>query len=330
VPESGLIADLSYRGYDGPLLPPTHRWWVIASMGVRQAFRKRAYWVVTALSAWYYLVMMAVLFFFERAAQSAPGARGEAGFEAFIGRIVWKDQFLHGFGFAQLLYLIAALMLGAGAIANDNRSKALLVILSKPCDKRDYLAGKWMGVFLPLLTMMLIPPLVFFVYGALSYRDYGFLDNPWFFPKFLIVLVLGAAVHTSLVIGISSLFDQGRLAGASYAGIYFLTNFFTQLMVFAWLASQGFRRGGGLRGGAGQSPFAEYVDRLYYVSIDGLLIGLCKAILGTDGSPQFGMPSPIRPVPAPPLLATLLVALVLCAAGVAVAWSRIRAVEVVR
>ncbi|MCX7800144.1 MAG: ABC transporter permease [Fimbriimonadales bacterium] len=327
--EPGLIADLSYRDYDGPLLPPTHRWWVIARLGVRLAFRKRAYWVVTALSSWYYLVMMAVLFFFEQAAQSAPGPRAEAGFEAFLQRIVWKDQFLHGFGFAQLLYLIAALMLGAGAIANDNRSKALLVILSKPCDKRDYLAGKWVGVFLPLFTMMLLPPLVFFLYGAFSYRGYGFLDNPWFFPKFLLVIAAAAAVHTSLVIGVSSLFDQGRLAGATYAGVYFLSNFFTQLMVFAWLASQGFREGR-FRAMRGESPFSAYVDKLYYFSVDGLLIGLCKAILGTDGSPQFGMPSPIQPVPAPPLLPTLAVAVALSAAFVALAWSRIRAVEVVR
>ena len=46
----------------------------------------------------------------------------------------------------QLFLLFIALLAGAGSIANDNRANALLVYLSKPCRKVDYLFGKWAGL----------------------------------------------------------------------------------------------------------------------------------------------------------------------------------------
>ncbi len=318
------IADLSYRGYEGELMPARNRWWVIARMGIRLAFKRKAYWVVTALSGWYYLVMMAILFFFDQAAQSSP--RAAPGFEAFLTRIVWKDQLMHGFSFSQLLCFVVAMMLGAGAIANDNRANALLVYLSKPCDKKDYLIGKWVGLFLPILIMMAIPPLVFYLYGAFSYRSYGFLSNdPWMGLRFLLVLPIAAGVHASLILGVSSLFNHGRMAGATYAGIYFLTNFFTQLMSGVWMAMQM-----APKNDQPPSALAQNVDSLYYFSIDGALIGVCKAILGTDGSPVFATPSPLKSVPAPGLLPFLAGLVVLSAFALWVAWRRIQAVEVVR
>jgi len=48
--------------------------------------------------------------------------------------------------------LCIALVVGAGAIAADNRSNALMVYLSKPITKGDYLLGKWMGIFLAIFS----------------------------------------------------------------------------------------------------------------------------------------------------------------------------------
>ena len=51
------IVDLSYRGYDGPHLAERQRWLVIAKMGWRIAFKKKAFWVFSGIAGWYYLVM---------------------------------------------------------------------------------------------------------------------------------------------------------------------------------------------------------------------------------------------------------------------------------
>lgn len=325
------IADLTYRGYEGELESPRYRWWVIARMSIRLAFRKRIYWVLTGLSGVYYLLMMLIIFFMEQLSAAGSGiAPGNADqqLRQFISRIVWRDQFLHGFSTGQMWFLFLALLLGAGSIANDSRANALLVYLSKPCDKRDYLLGKWMGIFVPLLIAMAIPTAFFWLYGALSYRPYGFLSNdPWIIVKMALVLPLGAAFYSSLAVGFSSLFKQGRIAGATLAGAYFITNIFTQLMALSWMFSQspGARR----RGGGEFEQIVDTLRNLYYASIDGVNIGMSKAILGTDGSAYLGLPSPVRSVPAPGLIGILLVMVALSGIWLYVAWKRIRAVEVV-
>ena len=104
--------------------------------------------------------------------------------EELLGRIVWKDQILHGVGTGNLMWMVLTLIIGAGVIANDNRSNSLLIYLSRPCTKFDYIRGKWMGVFMPLLLAMILPSLMFFAYAALSYQDQGFFkQDPWFFVQ---------------------------------------------------------------------------------------------------------------------------------------------------
>lgn len=323
---SSPIADLSYRGYDGPLESPRYRWWVIARMSIRLAFKKKAYWVLTGFTGAYYLGIMLMMFIMEQLSTQG-GPQSEQFFRQFLGRIVWKDQFLHAVSFGQLWYLFLALLLGAGSIANDNRANALLVYLSKPANKTDYILGKWMGIFIPMLISMAIPTFFFWFYGALSYRPYAFLSaDPLIIIKMAIILPICAAFYTSLVLFFSSLFKQGRIAGATVAGFYFLTNIFTNLIAVVWSASQ---QVGRRRPDEDFQSMAHTVKNFYYASVDGLNIGITKAILGTDGTPYFGIPSPIRSVPAPSLWGVLLAIVLISTVCVWVAWKRIRAVEVV-
>jgi ABC-2 type transport system permease protein len=320
------IADLSYRNYDGELTSTNHRWWVIARSTMSMAMKKRAIWIYAILSGFYYVAMIIVLFVIDQmAANVAPGQRNPV--SGFLQRINWKDQFVTGFSYGQIWFLAISLVLGAGAIANDNRANALLVYLSKPCDKRDYLFGKWLGVFLPLFIVSATPSLVFYFYGAMSYREMGFISSdPWLILKLPIMLAIGSAFHASIVIGISSLFNQGRMAGAVYAGFYFLSNFFTQLMTIAWLSSTG-----GGRGRHDQAPEAikSLIAKLYYGSVDGLNIGMGKGVLGTNGSAAFGIQSPFQMVPAPSLFFSLGFISLISALMMFIAWRRIRPVEIV-
>lgn len=309
------IADLSYRNYDGPLESPELRWWVIAKRIIINAVKTRSLWVVTVLSGWYFMILMTILFFMQQLAGTSPQAAENL--KAIIGRTVWKDQFLHGFSYAQHLLLVIALIFGAGAIANDNRANALLVYLSKPCTKLDYVLGKWIGLFLVILGVIALPSLVFYLYGVFSFRDQGFIkDDPWLILRVLAILPLSAALHTSLILAVSSMFRQGRMAGATYAGIYFLTYFFTVLMKLTWVLTEG-------------TP-PPIIKTLYYCSIDGVQIGLAKAILQPSGSRPFGVPGTDPTfVPAPALAPYLAFVIVLTVACVWFIWHRVRAVEVV-
>ena len=329
----GPIADLSYRNYDGPLNPPAARWWAIARMSIRLSLKKKGFWIASVISGYWYLVLMAVFYFVDTLSQQRLMDDGR---NPFIAAIKWKDQFIHGYSFGQLLFLVVALLIATGSIANDNRANALLVYLSKPCTRLDYVIGKWFGVFVPLTLVAFAPMAFFWLYGALSFREYGFLTtDPLMLPKLALVAMSGAAIHASLALGISSLFNQARVAGATYAGIYFLSSFFTKAMQvvhgsFIWEGER----------------VPAMVDRLFYASIDGVNIAMAKLILGTSGSPLFqgGINGgrnfgPNRPagapaqsdfiVPSPPLELFLPIFLALVAGGIWLAWSRVRAVEVV-
>lgn len=315
------IADLSYRHYDGPLEPPAHRWWAIARASMRLSLKKRGFWLWASFSAWFYVLLLAIFFFVDTFTPSVPGQKNP-----ILQQVVWKDQFLNAFSMGQLFFFILALMIGVGTIANDNRANALLVYLSKPCTKTDYIIGKWLGIFLPITLVTAVPTLVFYLYCVLTYRDFGFLtEDPRLIFRLMGMVLVSGFVHASLSMGISSLFSQGRLAGATYAGLYFFTLFFTTAMD---ITSDVLQQGG--------KPVPGIVNNLYYASVDGIQIGMAKAILGTDGSAPFlqgggGGRRPITPlsVPAPDFWIMFGIVGGLCALAILVAWTRVKAVEVV-
>lgn len=315
---SSPIADLSYRNYDGPLEKPYFRWWAIAKMMMRLCIKKKGFWVWSVFSAYFYLILGAVFYFAETFSSNIGAMASPDAIPQFFQGIVWKDQFLIAFNMSQIWLLIVTLLIGAGSIAGDNRANALLVYLSKPCTKLDYLIGKWVGIFLPLLAVTGLPMLLFYFYCFLSYRQYGFVSqDPWLIMKLLMIIPLPAAFHASVVLGISSLTNQGRVSGAIYAGLYFMTSFLTVAA-------------GGIRAMTfsqeGEKPL---LTNLYYASVDGIQQGLAKIILDTRGSAPFNAPTGISQPPPPNKLLFVGIYFAICAICLFVAWRRIRAVEVV-
>ncbi|HRJ26515.1 MAG TPA: ABC transporter permease subunit [Fimbriimonadaceae bacterium] len=319
-PTSNPIADLTYRNYDGPIEPARARWLPIAAATASMGVKKKGFWLVAALSSWYYVVMLIVFYVIGNFTRQS-GDRGAQISEEFFKRIVWKDQFLHGFGYSQMLFLVLAIMLGAGAIANDNRSNALLVYLSKPLRKIDYLFGKWLGVAWVITLVALVPMLFFYLYCLMTYRDQGFLSqDPLLILRILVLAPMTGLFYSSLVIGISSLLNQGRLAGAALAGVYFLTYFFTQLI-------NGYRMNLLMMN---PDQTRTGLDLLWYLSLDGINIALAKMILGTRGQPPFNAGQDFVLPVIPPAWIFIPLALLICGGFLAIAWSRVRAVEVVR
>ncbi|MCH7904428.1 MAG: ABC transporter permease subunit [Armatimonadetes bacterium] len=313
----GPIADLSYRGYDGQLDPPTKRWKVIAMHGVRTALKQNGrFWFFTgAAASWYYLVMLIVLFVMDQLSMGNASGLGQA--TDFFGGLNWDDQFIQGIGQGCFGWLFAAVAFASGAIANDNRSNAMLVYLSKPCTKRDYLIGKWVGVWIPLTGFMLAPSLIFYVYGAFNYRAMEFISqDPFMIVKVVMAIAVVSAFYTSIAIGISSLFNQGRMAGATLVGVFIFPYLFVRVMSGIMLNARGVD--------------SQLLERLSYLSIDRITSGLVKLWLDSDGARFMGgddgpfISGPPEMMQAYPMIFGI--------GGLAVwiAWKRIRAVEVVK
>jgi ABC-2 type transport system permease protein len=309
---TGPIADLSYRSYEGTLDAPTQRWKVIAKQQMLRVIKHKGMWLCLAFSGWYYGIMIIALFIIDLMMQGGGNDASQALQQ--LGALDWKAQFLNGYSYGQMFFMFVAMIIGAGAIANDNRANALLVYLSKPCTKKDYILGKWMGVFIPVALAMFLPALLFWIYGAMNYREYGFIsDDPWLLLRMLVICVFGAAFHASLVLGVSSLFNQGGLASATYVGAYFLTYMITVFIKIIMVQTRG------------DSGIAE---TFYYASIDGLNIGIAKIFLDMDGANLFiGGNDLIVDRPNPIL--TILVVAAISAGALWLVWKKVRAVEVV-
>ncbi|MCW5940544.1 MAG: ABC transporter permease subunit [Fimbriimonadaceae bacterium] len=312
------VGDLSYRGYFGNTLSERGRWLVVAKQSWKTAFKKRGFWVASSFGAWYFIVLAAILYFVEQSVTMDPTGNGA---ERFYSQMVWKDQFLIGFTFAQLMCLVLVLIVGAGSIANDNRTNALLVYLSKPVSKLDYLFGKWMGVLVPLVVGLGLPLAFFYTYCLMNFRERGFLEqDPWLGPKLIAVVLFAAAYHSTLILGVSSLFNSGRVAGGAYAAVTFVTGFFSQLMLAVFFQSPP----------ESSRPGIVSSGALHYLSVDGLVVGMSKIVLGTDGGNAFTVARGSRQVPIPPAWMIFgLMALAIALAWAVASW-RVKAVEVVK
>ena len=324
------IADLSYRHYGGGMGKASGAWKVICRETVKKSFANRAFWILTSITGWYYAVILAVLYVTEQSLQSQmAGGRGGGidPMKEVFNRIVWQDQFYWGFNSTHLLLFIVSLIVGTGVIANDNRSNALLIYLARPCTRGTYLFGKWLGVFTALFVASLIPALVFWIYGALNYRPYDFLsDDPWLILRIIGIAAFNAGLLASLAVGISSLFRQPRMAGATMAGLYFISYFVT--LLFRGIASspaEGIPEG-----------LKAVAEKVSYMSINGLMQGASKIILNTTGGSQFGFSAGPRgnngpaPIPIPENWLIFGLAGIVIFISIAIAASRIRAVEVVK
>lgn len=313
---SNPIADLSYRTYDGPLRSHTATWQVIAKMHLMGALQRKAYWGVLGLSAWYYVAFIVVMSFLERLGSTSDPQL----LNRVIQQLTFKDQPLIAYTISQLPLMVLTIMLCSGAIANDRRSNALLVYLSKPCSQFDYTLGKLVGTWIPIFLAMLLPGTLFFGIGALSYRQYGFLANPWLLPLMIVTYAISSLFFVSIALFLSSLVKQSRIAGAMYAGLYLISGVFAQMMYGVWTGSAG-------------EPEAlrnTMLSRLTYGSVDGVTIAFGKSILQTNGSSTLmnqmnqTVDVPFMPLWIPSLI--MVSTIVFCLWSV---WRRVKAVEVI-
>jgi ABC-2 type transport system permease protein len=306
------IADLSYRNYDGPLHARTLRWWTVSLATIRLNIKKVGFWIVVALSLLPYL-FIGVLLFMGVIGGSMPMSNP---FGGVAPEFKYAETFFQAWQGQQLFLFILALIVGSGSIAADNQANALLVYLSKPLTKGDYLLGKWMGVFLSVTAVALGPALLLYFYCLLSYMSKGFLKN----EPFLLLQLIGAAmvpgaIHASLVVGLSAWSKTPRLAGAAYAGVYFISSTISAIL---W----GVRFRGDLAKGN--------IER--HLSVSGVIEGLAQNLLNVTISPPGPrrMEGNLSNLAPPELWAMLLLGGALVVIGVMAARMRIRAVEVVR
>lgn len=109
---------------------------------------------------------------------------------------------------------------GSGLIANDLRTGAILVYLSRPLTRRDYVIGK-LGVLLALNLSVTLAPgaLLYLVSLSLAPDQFWKWSLAWIAPAVVLYSILVSLVMSLLALAVSSLSRSARVAGLGFFGL---------------------------------------------------------------------------------------------------------------
>jgi ABC-2 type transport system permease protein len=203
------IYEQAYRRYEAraPLRPL--RFWPITREALRLILAKRVF-IFLLLGAWIPFVVRVVQIYvvtrFPEANRVLP-VDGRL-FGGFLNQQIVFTVFLSIFG-------------GAGLIANDLRTGAILAYLSRPLTRRDYVLGK-LGVLMGLnLAVTLVPSLLLYLIGlALAPELFVKWELVWIGPAVVFQSFLIALSVSLLVLAVSALSRSARVAGLGFVGLF--------------------------------------------------------------------------------------------------------------
>jgi ABC-type transport system involved in multi-copper enzyme maturation permease subunit len=204
------IYDQGYRRYEAR--SPLHqiRFWPITREALRLILAKRAFLGLIAVSFVPFVVRVIQIYVVTR----FP----EAGRVLPIDGRLFGDFLNQQIGFTILLSIFGA----SGLVANDLRTGAILVYLSRPLTQRDYIAGKLLVPLSLNLAVTLVPGLLLYLVGlALAPEQYVKWDLVWIAPAVVLHALAVSLVVSLVVLAISSLSRSARVAGLGFVGLVF-------------------------------------------------------------------------------------------------------------
>ena len=225
------IHDQSYRHYTGVRESPGTAWLVIAATGIRAALSKKLFqWVM--LAAWGQFIVRAVIFYlsvnFPNLEILAPSV----------------ETFRQFFDMQGIFVFFVTVYVGSGLIANDRRSNALQIYLSKPLTRAEYVAGK-LGILLCfLLLVTLLPAMALLVVQMMFSASLTFMrENLFLIPAITLYALVEVLLAAFTMLALSSLSSSARFTAMLYAGAVLFTDaLFTTLRgitgnsALAWLS----------------------------------------------------------------------------------------------
>jgi ABC-2 type transport system permease protein len=202
------IYDQAYRRYEarGPLR--TLRFWPITREGLRLVLVRR--WFLALLAAaWLPFVVQVIRIYIVTRFPEANRILPVDG-RLFGELLSWQAAFT----------MFIAIFGGAGLVANDLRTGAILVYLSRPLTRRDYVLGK-LGVLLALnLSVTLAPALALYAVAlALAPDLFWSWSLAWIGPAVVAQSLAISLVMGLVVLAVSALSRSARVAGLGFFGL---------------------------------------------------------------------------------------------------------------
>lgn len=225
------IHDQGYRRYSGTRAQAGRAWMVIARAGLRTLLARRAF-IGLLLLAWVPFLVRAVQIY---AATYLPQAQFLAP-DARMFRTFLEQQ--------EIFLFFITVYAGTGLIANDRRSNALQIYLSKPLTRVEYVFGKFAVLLALLLLVTWVPAVLLLVIQVVFAGSFTFLVQHLFLlPAITIFSLIQVSAVGLAMLALSSLSKSSRYVGVLYAGliffsqaIYGIVRAITRDSTLAWLS----------------------------------------------------------------------------------------------
>jgi ABC-2 type transport system permease protein len=202
------IYDQSYRRWEarGPLR--SLRFWPITREALNLVLAKRAFIGLLILVWIPFVVRLIQVYIVTRFPEA--------------GRVLPVDGRLFGEFLNQQtgLTLLLSIFGGAGLVANDLRTGAILVYLSRPLTRRDYVLGK-LAVLMALNYSATLVPGVLLYLVSLGLAPELFLkwELAWIGPMIVVHATILSLEVSLVALAISALSRSARVAGLAFAGL---------------------------------------------------------------------------------------------------------------
>ena len=205
------IHDQGYRHYAGQRTPHGQAWWVIARSHIQSALQYK-WFVVVLFVAWIPFLVRAVQVYFSATSPQAV--------ELFA---TTSDTF-RDFLSQQRLFVFLVVIGQSGLIADDRRTNALQLYLSKPLTRVEYILGKLVPPLTYVLGVTLLPALLLLILQIVFAGTLTFLRaNLFLLPAIVLFSLVQALLSAFAILALSSLTKSRRFVAIMYAGVVFFT-----------------------------------------------------------------------------------------------------------
>lgn len=210
-PHGTAIHDQGYRHYLGQRAPHGRAWWVIARSHVVTSMQQRVFRLIM-IGAWVPFVAYAVVIY---------GSTMNLPLSEYIAT---TPKTFHDFLGWQKLFVFVVTIGQAGLIADDRRTNALQLYLSKPLTRVEYILGKLVPPLAYVLAITLVPALVLLILQIVFAGSLTFLRaNLFLLPAITLYSLIQALLSAFAILALSSLTKSRRFVAIMYAAVIFFT-----------------------------------------------------------------------------------------------------------
>jgi ABC-type transport system involved in multi-copper enzyme maturation permease subunit len=217
-----MIRDRGYFHWDGTFIDRRLPWWPVTRQSLRLTFKKKFFKFFFVSSLVPGFVFLAGVYISERMEDFKFMIQGK-GALLQVNPAFFKTYYTADF----LLLMMILLMLfsGAGLIADDMKHNALQLYFSRPLRKRDYLLGKAGALGFFLLSLTLVPGLLFIIFKLIFSGSFAFLRAyPWLPLSVAGVSLLFTVFFTMYTLLLSSLSPNRRYVSILIFGVYIFSD----------------------------------------------------------------------------------------------------------